>query len=76
MFHGQAVQITMAYGSKQSNPHQTVEKLWIPRFLFKKRETRLRREARARKTKPPGLSVSGAGGCLYFYLVLSLRVYV
>jgi hypothetical protein len=30
----------------------------------------------ARKTKPPGLSVSGAGGCLYFYLVLSLRVYV
>src|ERR1700730_1231353 len=22
--------------SMQSNPHQTVEKLWIPRFLFKK----------------------------------------
>ena len=25
-----------------------------------------------RKTKPPDLSVSGAGGCLYFYLVLCL----
>ena len=29
-------------------------------------------ETGARKTKPPDLSVSGAGGCLYFYLVLCL----
>jgi hypothetical protein len=75
MFHGQAVQITMAYGSKQSIPHHTVEKLWIPRFLFKKGSS-LAKRTPSRKTKPPGLSVSGAGGCLYFYLVLSLRVYV